>query len=88
MLRTFDPAAPPQIFGDSGVFWPHTFCVLAAVGLMGAALALGDVLPILGWWVAGLALIGGGGGILLMRDWPPFFSYVFLLVMAIGLVRR
>lgn len=88
MLRTFDPAAPPEVFLNGWAFWPHTLCVLAAIGLMGAALALGGVLPTLGWWVAGLGLLGLVAGPLILRDWPPFVSYIFLLVMAIGLMRR
>ena len=88
MLRTFDPAAPPEVFLNGWVFWPHTITVLAAIGLMGAALALGGVLPTLGWWVAGLGVLGLVAGPLLLRDWPPFVSYIFLLVMAIGLIRR
>jgi len=27
-------------------------------------------------------------GLLILCDWPPFVSYIFLLVMAIGLLRR
>lgn len=89
LLRNLDPNAPPSLLtANAWSFWPHTVAVLAAVGLMGGALALGGVLPTLGWVVTGLAVIGGAAGILAMRDWPPFFSYVFLLVMAIGLVRR
>lgn len=88
LLRIFDASAPPVVMANVWNFWPHTLAVLAAVGLMGGALALSGVLPLLGWIVAGLAVVGGGAGILLMRDWPPFISYIFLLVMAIGLVRR
>ena len=87
LIRNFNPANPPEVFRNTLVFWPHTLCILAAIGLMGGALALGSVLPRLGWVVTGLAVVGGGAGILIMRDWPPFFSYVFLLVMAIGLIR-
>lgn len=88
LIRLYNPASPPPIFIDVGVFWPHTVAVLAAIGLMGGALALGGVLPTLGWVIVGLAVFGGGAGILLMRDWPPFLSYVILLVLAIGLIRR
>ncbi|MBP7964606.1 MAG: hypothetical protein KBG20_19200 [Caldilineaceae bacterium] len=88
MIRTFDPASPPEVFRNSGTFWPHTLCVLAALGLMGSALALGGVLPTLGWVIAGLGGLGLVAGPLILRDWPPFVSYIFLLVMAIGLIRR
>lgn len=88
MLRTFDPAALPEVFHNGWAFWPHTITVLAAIGLMGAALALGGVLPTLGWWVAGLGVLGLVAGPLILRDWPPFVSYIFLLVMAIGMLRR
>ena len=32
-----------------------------------------------------MAVLGALGGPLILRDWPPFVSYIFLLVMAIGL---
>ena len=49
MIRTFDPGAPPPVMLNSWEFWPHTLCVLAAIALMGAALARGGVLPTLVW---------------------------------------
>ena len=87
MIASYDPAAPPEVFRNTGVFWPYTFCALAGIGLMGAALALAGVLPLLGWIVAVLAVLGAVVGALAMHDWPPFMSYVILLVMSIGLIR-
>ena len=54
---------------------------------MAAALALAGVPPVLGWIVAGLAVLGTLIGALIWHDWPPFMSYVILLVMAIGVIR-
>lgn len=88
LIRLYNPASPPALFQDTGIFWPHTAAILAAIGLMGMTLALGGVLPALGWLIAGLAVLGGGAGVLFMRDWPPFMSYTILLVMAIGLLRK
>ena len=95
LIRTFDPASPPEVFRDSHTFWPHSLAILAAIGLMGTALALDGVLPVLGWVVAGLGWVVAGLGVLglvasplILRDWPPFVSYIFSLVMAIGLIRR
>ena len=87
MIASYDPAAPPEVFRNTGTFWPYTFTALAGIGLMGAALALAGVLPTLGWVVAGLAVAGALLGAFIMHDWPPFMSYVILLVMAIGLIR-
>lgn len=88
LIRTYDPAAPPAVMVNiSGVFWANTLCILTALALMGAALALAGALPTLGWVVTGLAVGGALLGLLVMRDWPPFMSYVILLVMAIGLIR-
>lgn len=87
MIRTFDPSAPVEVGRNTWVFWPHTLCILAGIGLMGAALALAGVLPLLGWVVAGLAAASMVVGPLLMHDWPPFMSYVIVLVLAIGLLR-
>lgn len=87
LIRTFDPSAPPAVMVNSSVFWPHTLCILAAIALMGAALALAGVLPTLGWIVTALAVAGALLGALVIHDWPPFMSYVILLVLAIGLIR-
>jgi len=87
MIRTFDPSAPPPVMVNSWEFWPHTLCVLSAIALMGAALALSDVLPTLGWIVTVLAVAAAAIGALVWHDWPPFMSYVILLVLAIGLIR-
>lgn len=87
LLRTFDPSAPVEVGRNTWVFWPHTLCVLAAIALMGAALAMAGALPMLGWVVAGLAAASMVLGPLVMHDWPPFVSYVILLVMALGLLR-
>ena len=88
LLRTFDASAPINVNIGGWSFWPQALSVLTAIGLMGAALALGGVLPTLGWWVAGLGVLGLVAAPLILRDWPPFVSYIFLLVMAIGLLRR
>ena len=87
LISAYDPAAPPPVPLSAGTFWPYTVCALASLALMGASLALGDILPVLGWVVAGLVVLGAGAGILVMRDWPPFMSYIILLVLAIGLIR-
>lgn len=87
MIASYDPAAPPEVFRNTGTFWPYTFAALAGIGLMGAALALADVLPTLGRIVTGLVAAGALAGVFVMHDWPPFMSYVILLVMAIGLLR-
>lgn len=87
MIASYDPAAPPEVFRNTGAFWPYTFAALAGIGLMGAALALAGVLPTLGWIVAALAALGAVVGAFVMHDWPPFMSYVILLVLSIGLIR-
>ena len=87
MIRTFDPGAPPPVMLNSWEFWPHTLCVLAAIALMGAALALGGVLPTLGWIVMALAVVAAVIGPLVWHDWPPFMSYGILMVLSIGLIR-
>lgn len=87
LLRTFDPNAPVEVGRNTWVFWPHTLCILAAITLLSAALALAGALPMLGWIVAALAVAGAAAGVLLIHDWPPFMSYVILLVMTLGLMR-
>lgn len=88
LIRTFDPSAPPAVMENARwAFWPHTLCLLAAITLMGAALAVADVLPLLGWIVTALAIGSVLVGLLIMRDWPPFMSYIIVLVLAIGLMR-
>lgn len=87
MIAAYDPTAPSEVFRDTGTFWPYTFCALASVALLGAALALAGVLPVLGWIVAALALVGALTGAFVMHDWPPFLSYVILMVLSIGLIR-
>jgi hypothetical protein len=87
MLRTFDPNTPVEVGRNAWSFWPHSLCILTAIALMGAALALAGALPTLGWVVAGLAVASALVSVLFMHDWPPFMSYILVLVMAIGLVR-
>jgi hypothetical protein len=87
LIRTYDPAVPPAVMVNAVTFWPHTYCILAALALMGAALALADVLPTLGWVITGLAAAGALLAAFVMHDWPPFMSYVILLLLAIGLIR-
>ncbi len=89
LIASFDASSPPQVMsGDRGWFWAYTIVTLVSMILIGAALALGGALPRLGWIVAGLAALS----LLVvapfvMRDWPPFMSYLFTLAMAIGLLR-
>ncbi|MBE2222121.1 MAG: hypothetical protein IAF02_11300 [Anaerolineae bacterium] len=88
MIRTYDPGVPPIVMGGaSWVFWSQTLCILAAIALMGAALAVAGVLPTVGWVITGLAVVSIVLGTLVMHDWPPFISYIILLVMAVGLMR-
>ena len=88
LIRTYDPAAPPEVMVNfSWVFWANTLCILAALALMGAALALAGVLPTLGWVVMGTAVASALIATLIWRDWPPFMSYVIVLVLAVGLAR-
>ncbi len=88
MIASFDASAPPQVsIGDRRLFWAYTIVTLASMILIGAALALGGVLPRMGWIVAGLAALS----LLIiapfvMRDWPPFMNYLFTLALAIGLL--
>ena len=87
MIRTLDPSNPPAVMVNAWSFWPHSLCILAAIALLGAALALAGVLPTLGWIITVLAVGGALVGLLVMHDWPPFMSYVILLVLAVGLIR-
>jgi hypothetical protein len=87
MIRTYDPAAPPPVMVNSTFFWPHTICILAAITLMGATLALTGTLPILGWIITALGVLAALIGALVWHDWPPFMSYLILLALAIGLIR-
>lgn len=87
LLRNYNESEPVDVNFGGKTFWPHTYCILAGVGLMGAALALGGVLPTLGWIIAGLVVLVVGVAIPRWHDWPPFVSYIFLLIMAIGLMR-
>lgn len=88
LVRTYDPAAPPEVMVNfSWLFWANTLCILAALALMGAALALAGVLPTLGWVVMGTAVASALIATLIWRDWPPFMSYVIVLVLAVGLAR-
>jgi hypothetical protein len=85
MIRTYNPAAPPQDM-PSSTFWLHTVAMLAAVALFAAALALEGVLPKLGWIMAAIAAASILIAVFVWHDWPPFMSYVWLLVIAIGLI--
>jgi hypothetical protein len=88
LIRRYDPAAPPAVMVNPGtLFWSHTYCILAALALMGAAFALSGVLPTLGWVVSGLAVAAVVLAAFVMHDWPPFMSYVILLALAVGLMR-
>lgn len=89
LIASFDPNAPPQVMnGDRRLFWVYTIVTLASMILIGAALALGGALPRMGWIVAGLAALSLVViAPFVMRDWPPFMSYLFTLVLAIGLLR-
>jgi hypothetical protein len=88
LIRTYNPAAPPAIMVNvRGVFWANTLFILAALALMGAALALAGVLPVLGWVVLGTAVAAAIIGALVWGDWPPFMSYIIVLVLAMGLMR-
>lgn len=86
LLQAYDPANPVDVNFGGQTFWAHTACVLAAITAMGAALALGGALPVLGWILAAAAAAGLAIGRFVWRDWPPFMSYVLLLVMAVGLL--
>lgn len=88
LIRIYDPAAPPTVMVNiNWVFWANTLCILAALALMGVALAMAGALPTLGWIITALAVSGAMIGLLVMHDWPPFMSYIIVLVLAIGLMR-
>lgn len=88
LIRTYDPAAPPEVMVNfSWVFWANTLCILAALALMGAALAVAGVLPTLGWVVMGTAVASAIIATLIWGDWPPFMSYILVLILAVGLIR-
>ncbi len=86
LLKDYRESQPVAINIGGQTFWPHTYCVLAGAGLMGAALALGGALPLAGWVHSGLVLLSVGVIIPRWGDWLPFFTYLFLLAMAIGLM--
>ncbi|MCB8943528.1 MAG: hypothetical protein H6658_07215 [Ardenticatenaceae bacterium] len=88
LIRTYDPAAPPEVMVNlSWVFWANTLYILAALALMGTALALAAVLPTLGWVVMGTAVASAIIGAFIWGDWPPFMSYIIVLILAVGLIR-
>lgn len=88
LIRTYDPAAPPEVMVNfSWVFWANTLCILAALALMGAALAVAGVLPTLGWVVMGTAVASASIATLIWGDWPPFMSYILVLILALGLIQ-
>jgi hypothetical protein len=85
LIANYNPGTPLPVIINSNTFWPYTVCALAGIGLMGVALA--GTLPTLGWVVAGLSLAAALVGRLVWGDWPPFMSYIILLVLAVGLMR-
>jgi hypothetical protein len=64
-------------------FWPYTVATLGSILAMGSALVLSGLHRRLGGAVAGAA---GFGLVLLpvLRDWPPFVSYLMTFVMGVG----
>lgn len=87
LIASHDPNTPLPVLVNFNTFWPYTYCALAGIGLMGAALALAGVLPTLGWVVAVLTAVSALVAGLVWGDWPPFMSYTILLLLAIGLIR-
>lgn len=87
LLANSAAGSPPVIDLNYPTFWSHTICVLSAVGLMSVALALAGMLPLLGLLLGGLSLASIVIGTVVWRDWPPFMSYLLLLVLAIGLLQ-
>ena len=87
LLAGHDPNAPLPVLVNADTFWPYTAVALAGIALMGAALALAGTLPVLGWVVAGLCVAGALAAAFVLHDWPPFMSYLILLILAGGLMR-
>lgn len=87
LLAGTDPNASLPVLVNADTFWAYTVAALAGIGLMGAALALAGALPVLGWVAAGLCAAGALAAAFVLHDWPPFMSYLILLILAIGLTR-
>ena len=85
LLAGHDPNAPLPVLVNADTFWRYTMATLAGIGLMGAALA--GTLPVFGWVVAGLCVAGAIAAAFVLHDWPPFMSYLILLILAAGLTR-
>lgn len=85
LLAGHDPNAPLPVLVNADTFWPYTVAALAGIGLMGAALS--GMLPMFGWVVAGLCVAGALTAAFVLHDWPPFMSYLILLILAAGLTR-
>jgi hypothetical protein len=85
-ISNYDPSSPLPTVINFNTFWLYTFCALGGIGLMGVALATGSILPKAGWTVAILTLVGMLVAVF-WEDWPPFMSYIILLVLAIGLIQ-
>lgn len=85
LLAGHDGNAPLPVLINADTFWAYTVAALAGIALMGAALALAGVLPMLGWVVVGLCVSGALTAAFVLHDWPPFVSYLILLILAIGL---
>jgi hypothetical protein len=71
----------------SPTFWPYTVCAVAASGSLAAALAWSGILRRLG---AAITVVAGGAfvAMALLRDWPPFATYVIMLPLGVGLVAQ
>lgn len=87
LLAGHDADAPLPVLINADTFWAYTVAALAGNALMGAALALAGVLPVLGWVVVGLCVSGALTAAFVLHDWPPFMSYLILLILAVGLTR-
>lgn len=69
LISTYDPTTPPEVMVNrSWLFWANTLCILAALALMGAALAVAGVLPTLGWVVMATAVASAIIGALFWGD--------------------